>query len=883
VSESATQWVYDFAEGSRDMRELLGGKGANVAEMTRVLGAERVPAGFTITTEACVAYMRDGSEPEGMEKQVDEALERLQEAAGKTLGDPDDPLLVSVRSGARESMPGMLDTVLNLGLNDRSVEGLASSTDNERFAWDSYRRFVGMFGNVVRGIDEDDFEEADPEADADALRELTARHKEVFRSATGEDFPQDPAEQLRQAIRAVFDSWSGERAVAYRRAEGIPDDWGTAVNVQQMVFGNKGQSSGSGVAFSRDFATGAPGLSGDFLIDAQGEDVVSGNRSTLDIAQLRDVLPEAHSELERSVAELERHYGNMQDVEFTVEEGRLFFLQTRDAKRPPAASVRFACEAVDEGLLTIEDALLTFKAGDLEPLLHQQFDPGFDVTPIGTGTGASPGAAKGAVVFTKEDAVAADEDVILVRPKTRPDDYAGMAAAKGILTIEGGHGSHAALVARGKGWPCVIGVADMKIDLERGEFTLGGKTVKAGDRIAIEGTSGVVTLDDVPLVAPERSEYFDRILAWCGERRAFGLGVRANADVGEDARAAVELGAEGIGLCRSEHVLMTDEHKPKVAAVIMASTDAERAERLDVVRPLQRSVFEDLFAAMGDRPVTVRLLDPPSHEFLPDIKALAEELGMLEERVEVAGIEQPDDLHDLEDDLIAARDLYSRVAELTEENPMLGTRGCRLGILSPEIYAMQVHALFEAVAAARGRGQSPHLEIMVPLVDYEQELATIREQILAIADEHGMAHGEDFSIGTMIELPRACFVANLIAKYADFFSFGTNDLTQTALGFSRDDVESAFVPVYMEKGFIDRSPFETIDRPRVGWLVRLASWVGREARPDLKLGICGEHGGDPDSIAFFHAAGLDYVSCSPFRVPIARVAAAQAAIREPRK
>jgi pyruvate,orthophosphate dikinase len=871
-----TKWVYSFAEGGREMRELLGGKGANVAEMTKVLGAERVPAGFTITTEACVAYMKDGTEPDGMEDQVQEALERLQEQAGKRLGDAEDPLLVSVRSGARESMPGMLDTILNLGLNDESVQGLARSTENERFAWDSYRRLILMFGNVVRDIDEDDFE-----SDLSGP-ELVEHHKEVFRRATGEDFPQDPAEQLRQAIRAVFDSWQGERAVDYRRAEGIPDEWGTAVNVQQMVFGNKGETSGSGVAFSRDYATGAPGLSGDFLIDAQGEDVVSGNFSTLDIAEMGEKLPDAHAELERSVAELEKHYRNMQDVEFTVEEGKLYFLQTRDAKRPPAASVRFACDAVDEGLLHVDEALLTFKAADLEPLLHEQFDPEFDVTPLGKGTGASPGAAKGAVVFTKEDAVAADGDVILVRPKTRPDDYAGMAAAKGILTIEGGHGSHAALVARGKGWPCVIGVSEMRIDLSAKTFTLGGKTVKEGDRIAIEGTSGIVTLDDVPLVAPERSEHFDRILAWCAERRAFGLGVRANADVGEDARKAVEHGAEGIGLCRSEHVLMTDEHKPKVAAVIMADNDEERAECLDVVRPLQRAVFEELFAAMGSRPVTVRLLDPPSHEFLRDINELAESLGHLEERYEVALIEQPDDLPEIEDELTELRALYKRVEELTEENPMLGTRGCRLGILNPEIYAMQVHALFEAVAASRSRGEAPHLEIMVPLVDYEQELETIRAQVYEIAAEHDMTPGEDFTVGTMIELPRACFVADRIAEHADFFSFGTNDLTQTALGFSRDDVESAFVPVYMEKGFIDRSPFETIDGPGVGWLVRLASWVGRETKPDLKLGICGEHGGDPASIDFFHEAGLDYVSCSPFRVPIARVAATQAALRAPR-
>ncbi len=852
-----TQFVYDFSEGSRDMRELLGGKGAGVAEMTRVLGAERVPAGFTITTEACVAYMRDGSEPEDMYEQVREALDRLEQQAGKKLGDPDDPLLVSVRSGARESMPGMLDTVLNLGMNDRSVEGLARATGNERFAYDSYRRFLLMFGTVVRGIPEDDFDE---DGDVEANKRVLG------------DFPQDPEDQLREAIRAVFDSWNGERAVAYRRAEAIPDAWGTAVNVQQMVFGNKGETSGSGVAFSRDFATGAPGLSGDFLIDAQGEDVVSGNRSTLDISEMGEKLPEAHADLVENVRKLERHYRNMQDVEFTVEEGQLFFLQTRDAKRPPAASVRFACDAVEEELLSVEEALLTFKAGDLEPLLHEQFDPAHKVEAIGRGVGASPGAAKGKVVFSAADAVAADEDVILVRPKTRPDDYAGMAAAAGILTREGGHGSHAALVARGKGWPCVIGVSAMEIDLERKEFTLGGKTVREGDLIAIDGTTGTITLDDVPLVEPELDRYFEQVLTWADERRR--LGVRANADVGEDARTAIEWGAEGIGLCRTEHTLLSDEHKPKMASMIMAADEEERRKRLDVLLPLQREVFAELFAAMGERPVTVRLLDPPLHEFLPDMADLASELGHLEERVEVARIEVHDDLPELEDDLDELRRFYARVIEIHEENPMLGTRGCRLGILYPEIYEMQVEALLQA------RTDETPLEIMVPLVDYEHELKAVRDMIDGVADRHGLKAGEDFAVGTMIELPRACFVADLIAEHAEFFSFGTNDLTQTALGFSRDDVESKFVPVYMERGWIDRSPFETIDKPGVGWLVRLAAWVGREKRPDLKLGICGEHGGDPESIEFFHMAGLDYVSCSPFRIPVARVAAAQAAIRD---
>jgi pyruvate, orthophosphate dikinase len=536
---------------------------------------------------------------------------------------------------------------------------------------------------------------------------------------------------------------------------------------------------------------------------------------------------------------------------------------------------------VDEELLGVEEALMTFKAGDLEPLLHRQFDPGARFDVLARGVGASPGAAKGEVVFTAPDAVAAKaegREVILVRPKTRPDDYAGMAAARGILTREGGHGSHAALVARGKGWPCVIGVADLHIDPDQRTMSVNGTAVKEGDRIAIDGSTGVVTLDDVPLIEPEISDHFERVLAWCDEHRR--LGVRANADVGEDARQAVEYGAEGIGLCRTEHTLLSDEHKPKVEAMIMADTEEERRARLDVLLPLQQEVFEDLFAAMGERPVTVRLLDPPLHEFLPDLAELSGRLRGLEDRLELARIQVSDDLDTLEDAFEDMSLLHARVTEIHEENPMLGTRGCRLGILYPEIYEMQVHALMRAVLAVRDRhGPAPHLEIMVPLVDYEQELAEIRALIERIAEPYGMTAAQDYSIGTMIELPRACFVADRIARHAEFFSFGTNDLTQTALGFSRDDVESKFVPQYMERGIIDRSPFETIDAPGVGWLVRLAAWVGREARPALKLGICGEHGGDPESIDFFHNAGLDYVSCSPFRLPIARVAAAQAAIR----
>jgi pyruvate,orthophosphate dikinase len=884
------KWVYDFSEGSREMRELLGGKGANIAEMTRILGAERVPAGFTITTEACVAYMHSGSDPDGLEAQVDEALGRLEALAGKRFGDPSDPLLLSVRSGARESMPGMMDTVLNLGLNDESVRGLAERTGNERFAWDSFRRLVQMFGSVVMGIDDEKFEDAidavkeargvqmDVDLDVQALQELTGTFRGFY------DFPSDPREQLRRAIDAVFESWNGQRAHDYRRTEGIPDDWGTAVNCQQMVFGNKGDSSGTGVAFSRDFSTGEPGLSGDFLLNAQGEDVVSGARDTLHIAEMRQAMPEAYDQLEDAVHTLERHYRNMQDVEFTVEEGHLYMLQTRNAKRPPGASIRFACDAVDEGLLSVEEALLTFKAKDLEALLHTRFDPAVKMTVLARGVGASPGAAKGEAVFSASAAVAAAREgrnVILVRPMTSPEDYAGMAAAKGILTRRGGHGSHAALVARGKGWPCVIGVAEMDIDVAAGQFTVGETVVREGDVIGIEGSEGIVTLDDVPLIKPELSEYFKRVLGWCDARRA--LGVRANADVGEDARAAVVNGAEGIGLCRTEHTLLSDEHKPKVAAMIMAQDDEERRRRLEVLLPLQQEVFEDIFEAMEDRPVTVRLLDPPLHEFLPNLADLSHELGELERRVQVAQIEVSDDLDALEDALREKLGVYRVVEEIHEENPMLGTRGCRLGIMFPEIYEMQVEALLGAIRSTIDRcGRHPHLEIMVPLVDYEHELEILRTLIEDVARRHSLVPGDAFSVGTMIELPRACFVADRLARHADFFSFGTNDLTQTALGFSRDDVESKFVPLYLERGIIDKSPFETIDKPGVGWLVRLAAWVGREARPDLKLGICGEHGGDPESIEFFHLAGLDYVSCSPFRIPIARVAAAQAAISHPR-
>jgi len=876
--------VYEFAEGSREMRELLGGKGANVAEMTRVLGPERVPAGFTITTEACVAYMNAGREfPDGLEERVDEALARLEEQAGRQLGDPDDPLLVSVRSGARESMPGMLDTVLNLGLNDRSVEGLAARTGNERFAWDSYRRFVQMFGNVCRDVPGERLEEAiaaqkrragvelDTELSPDDLRALTATFKDLYRKQTGEDFPQDPREQLRQATRAVFDSWMGERAVEYRRINRIPDEWGTAVNVQQMVFGNKGETSGSGVAFSRDELTGAPEPSGDFLPNAQGEDVVSGVRTPRDLSEMGELLPEAYAELLEILRTLEAHYGDMQDTEFTVEEGRLYMLQTRNAKRPAQAAVRFAVDAVEEGLLTRGEALLTIDAESLDALLHPTFDRGAEYGVLARGVAASPGAAKGEIVFTAPDAVAAAEqgrDVILVRPFTEADDVAGFFAARGILTSEGGKASHAALVARGMGRPCVAGAGELEIDLSAHEVRVNGTVLREGDLIAIDGTAGVVTTDDVPLVEPEVDPNFERVLDWSDELRR--LGVRANADTPEDARRARQFGAGGIGLCRTEHMFMAPDRAPRMRAMIMAESEDERRAALRELLPLQQQDFEGLFEEMQGLPVTVRLLDPPLHEFLPHPEEIAQE-------VERARIERSADLEELEHTL-------ERVHQLQEANPMLGTRGVRLGILHPEIYEMQVQAILRAAGAVRQRtGEVPDLEIMIPLVAYEKELELMRALVERVAREEASEGGSSersaLTVGTMIELPRACFVADRIAGVADFFSFGTNDLTQTALGFSRDDVEGRFLAKYIERKVVDRSPFETIDKPGVGWLVRLAAWTGREAKPELQLGICGEHGGDPDSIAFFDMAGLDYVSCSPYRVPIARVAAAQSAMR----
>ena len=901
-----TKYVYDFSEGSREMRDLLGGKGANLAEMTQVLGEERVPAGFTVSTEACIAYMDAGGEkPPGLDDQVDEALERLERLAGRSLGDAEDPLLVSVRSGARVSMPGMLDTVLNLGLNDRSVVGLAERTGNERFARDSYRRLVQMFGNVVRGIPGDRYEDAiaevkrdrgvelDTDLDVDDLKRLTDRFREIFREETGDQFPEDPRAQLDAAIQAVFGSWKGRRAVEYRRLNGIPERWGTAVNVQQMVFGNRGEDSGSGVAFTRDEITGAPEPSGDFLVNAQGEDVVSGVRNTQGLDEMAELLPEAHRELIDALRTLERHFADMQDVEFTVEQGRLYLLQTRNAKRPAQAAVRFVVDAVAEGLLEPGPALLTIDAAKLDALLHPTFDPAREYDVLARGVAASPGAAKGAIVFTAAEAVergGAGDDVILVRPFTEAEDVAGFAAARGILTSEGGKASHAALVARGMGRPCICGASDLDIDLGRGVVSVNGHELRGGQAIAIDGSTGAITLDDVPLVTPGITEEFRTVLGWADELRR--LEVRANADAPADAARARSFGAEGIGLCRTEHMFFGPDRDRLVKDMFVAAEEWRRAHvgegrlvvgldapptpvddrfrsALGALQDLQRADFEGIFKEMTGLPVTIRLLDPPLHEFLP-VEHFEQELEELESKGAA------------EEEIERARQRLALVHDLHEANPMLGTRGSRLAILYPPIYEMQVRAIIEAAAAAGADGEKPHVEIMLPLIAYETELAYVREILVkaATAAQEEVGHEVPYSVGTMLELPRACLIAERVARHADFFSFGTNDLTQTTIGLSRDDVEGRFIGAYLKQGILDQSPFETIDEPGVGELVRIGVARGREGNPDIHLGICGEHGGDPQSVAFFHRSGLDYVSCSPYRVPIARVAAAQAAAAE---
>jgi len=865
-------YVHAFEEGSKEQKYLLGGKGANLAEMTN-LGLP-VPPGFTITTEACNAYMAGGDRlPDGLMDEVAPALEALEGKMGKRLGDDADPLLVSVRSGAPFSMPGMMDTVLNLGLNDRSVGGLAKQTGNERFAYDSYRRFVQMFGKIVLDVDGELFEDeleklrhergvaTDPELSAADLAELVETFKGVVKQEAGVDFPHDPKEQLRYAIEAVFKSWNGKRARDYRRFEGIPDDLGTAVNVQAMVFGNKGDDSGTGVAFTRDPATGENQPYGDFLRNAQGEDVVAGIREVEKLDVMAQHFPECHAQLLGVMKTLENHYRDMCDIEFTIEQGRLFLLQTRVGKRTAAAALRMAVDMVDEGLIDRAEAVRRVEPAQLDQLLHPQFDPGASYDVLTKGLNASPGAAVGKVTFTADDAEgAADrgDHVILVRPETSPDDVHGMIAADGILTSRGGLVSHAAVVARGMGKPAVCGASALDIHVDEKRLSVDGTTVREGDTISINGTTGDVVVGAVPVVTPEPTGPFATILDWAdGFRR---LGVRTNADLPEDAKKAREFGAEGIGLCRTEHMFLGDR-LPLVQRFILADTEADEHAALAELETLQRADFLGILEAMDGLPVTVRLLDPPLHEFLPDVEELLvrDAKGQLDD---------------------AGRKLLAAAQAWREANPMLGTRGCRLGIIKPGLYRMQVKALLEAAIERKMAGGDPQVEVMIPLAVTEPELKLLVDEVREVAESlfAGNVEGVSFLVGTMIETPRAAIDAHDIAKVAQFFSFGTNDLTQMTFGFSRDDVEGRFMPAYLELKLLPANPFETIDVEGVGRLVQDAVTDGRKARPDLKLGICGEHGGDPPSVQFFHEIGLDYVSCSPYRVPLARLAAAHAAL-----
>ena len=889
------KYVYDFTEGNKDLKDLLGGKGANLAEMTN-LGLP-VPPGFTITTEACRHYLEHGTMPPGLDAQIEEKLAALEATMGKRLGQPDNPLLVSVRSGAKFSMPGMMETVLNIGLNDESVKGLAAQSGNERFAWDSYRRLIQMFGKTVLGIDGDLFEDAiddlkarkgvtsDLDLDAADLAGLVDTFKTIVREATDAEFPTDPREQMRLAIEAVFKAWNAPRAVLYRRQERIPSDLGTAVNICSMVFGNLGMDSGTGVAFTRDPATGQQGVYGDYLQNAQGEDVVAGIRNTIPLTELERIDPKSYAELLEIMEKLERHYRDLCDIEFTIERGKLWMLQTRVGKRTAAAAFRIANQLVDQGLITLEEAVNRVSGEQLAQLMFPRFDEKAERDLLGRGMNASPGAAVGRAVFDSATAVAWSrngEKVILCRRETNPDDLEGMLAAQGILTSRGGKTSHAAVVARGMGKTCVCGAEELDIDTKNRQLTApDGRVIKEGDVISIDGTTGEVFLGEVPVVASPIVRYFegeldpssaeaddlvravDRIMRYADAARR--MDVRANADTPADAARARRMGAQGIGLCRTEHMFLGDR-RALVERLILADTDQERDEALAALLPLQREDFTGIFEAMDDLPVTVRLLDPPLHEFLPDITELSVRVAVAEAR----GEKNEGDLR-----------LLQAVHRLHEQNPMLGLRGVRLGLVVPGLFTMQVRAIAEAAAARIKQGGRPRPEIMIPLVGTVQELEIIREESVQVIREVAAEHGVelDIPIGTMIELPRAALTAGQIAESAEFFSFGTNDLTQTTWGFSRDDVEASFFSTYLEKGVFGVSPFESLDVDGVGRLVRIAAEEGRATRPGLKLGVCGEHGGDPASVHFFHEVGLDYVSCSPFRVPVARLEAGRAALR----
>jgi pyruvate,orthophosphate dikinase len=876
------KYVYDFTEGNKDLKDLLGGKGANLAEMTN-LGLP-VPPGFTITSEACRHYLEHGSLPDGLDAEIERNLAALEQKMGKRLGQPDDPLLVSVRSGAKFSMPGMMETVLNVGLNDESVNGLAEQAGNERFAWDSYRRLIQMFGKTVLDIEGDLFEDAlegakrakdvesDLDLDVEDFKGLIQTYKDIVRDQAGRDFPADPREQMRLAVTAVFGSWNAPRAILYRRQERIPADLGTAVNIVAMVFGNMGMDSGTGVAFTRDPATGQQGIYGDYLQNAQGEDVVAGIRSTVPLTDLGQIDKRSYDELLKIMETLENHYRDLCDIEFTVERGKLWMLQTRVGKRTAAAAFRIATQLVDQDLIDEDEAVRRVTGDQLAQLMFPRFEEVTDVVKVTEGMSASPGAAVGKAVFTTARAVeltAEGEDVILVRRETSPDDLDGMIAARGILTSRGGKTSHAAVVARGMGKTCVCGAEEIEVDVKaRKAYAPGDVTISEGDVISIDGSSGAVYLGEVPVVDSPVVRYFEgtlapadgdelvqavhRLMSHADERRR--LSVRANADNPDDAARARRFGARGIGLCRTEHMFLGDRRQ-FVEDLILAETKEDRQSALDALEPLQKQDFAGILEEMDGLPVTIRLIDPPLHEFLPDLTDLT---------VKVAGGDADDD----------DRRLLEAVRRLHEQNPMLGLRGVRLGVVIPGLFSMQVRAIAEAAAELSAAGRDPHPEIMIPLVGAVQELEIVREEAEQVLRDVGV----EALIGTMIELPRAALTAGQIAEAAQFFSFGTNDLTQTTWGFSRDDVESAFFGRYLELGIFGASPFETLDIDGVGRLVEIAVEEGRRTRPDLKLGICGEHGGDPDSVHFFHEAGLDYVSCSPFRIPVARLEAGRAAI-----
>jgi pyruvate,orthophosphate dikinase len=833
------RYVFDFNEPSEGGRELLGGKGAGLAEMTQ-LGVP-VPGGFTITTDACRAYMKEGGLPSGLEDEIANHLARLEQTTGKRFGDDADPLLVSVRSGAAISMPGMMDTILNVGLNDIAVRGLASSTGNEEFAFDCYRRLIEMYGETV---DDVSFERGETDVE---------RLKAAYRQQAGHDFPQDAREQLRRAIIAVFDSWRSPRAQVYRRTYDIPDDIGTAVNVVQMVFGNKGDRSATGVCFTRNPSTGEQGIYGEYLVNAQGEDIVAGIRTPQPVEEMRERLPEAFAQLLETMARLEQHYRDMQDIEFTIEDGKLYLLQTRSAKRTAAAALKAAIDMSGEGLITREEAVARIDPGQLDQLLHPMLDPQAQFEVAARGLNASPGAASGRIALdanTAEDRGKAGESVILVRWETTPDDIHGVLQAKGVLTAHGGMTSHAAVIARGMGKPCVAGCEGLEIDVEARTLRIGGHDLREGDTITIDGGTGRVIVGEVKLVPPLINEDFETVLGWADEVRR--LRVRANADNATDAAKAREFGAEGIGLCRTEHMFFGDERLPVMQDMILASDEEGRRAALDRLLPFQQSDFESIFEAMAGLPATIRLLDPPLHEFLPSLEEATDER------------------------------MRQRIRALRESNPMLGTRGCRVGIQWPEIYEMQVRAIARAARAVQERvGEAPFVEIMHPLVGFREELRRLRELTERVMAEE--APGLEYLCGTMIELPRAALRADEISEVADFFSFGTNDLTQTTLGMSRDDAEGKFLTFYLEDGVIPHNPFETLDQDGVGDLMRIAVERGRSAKPGIKLGICGEHGGEPASVEFCHRLGLDYVSCSPYRVPVARLAAAQAALKESKR